>query len=51
MEKKNVYWAPNQYIRIISEGSCDAEGRINNAENSALTSHEYFLFIVILLYF
>ncbi len=30
----NVYLAPNQPIRMISEGSCDAE------ENSALLSRE-----------
>ncbi len=27
---------PIQYIRIISEGSCDAEDWSNDAENSAL---------------
>ncbi len=31
---RNVYWAANQYIIMISEGSCDAEA--NDAENSAL---------------
>ncbi len=34
----NIYWAQNQYIRIISEGSCDTEDWNNDAENSALLS-------------
>ncbi len=33
----NVFWAANQNIRMISEGSCD---RRNDAKNSALTSQE-----------
>ncbi len=33
MIKKNVSWAGNKYIRMISEGSCDWS---NDAENSAL---------------
>ncbi len=33
---KNVSWAANQHIRMISEGSCDTEDRSNDAENSAL---------------
>ncbi len=32
----NVCWAANQHIRMISEGSCDTEDWINDAENSAL---------------
>ncbi len=24
-KKENVFWAANQYIRMISEGSCDTE--------------------------
>ncbi len=32
----NVSWAPNQHIRMISEGSCDTEDYSNDAENSAL---------------
>ncbi len=32
----NVSWAPNQHIRLISEGSCDTEDCSNDAENSAL---------------
>ncbi len=34
--KINVSLAPNQHIRMISEGSCDAEDWGNDAENSAL---------------
>ncbi len=33
---RNVSWAQNQYIRMISEGSCDTEDWSNDAENSAL---------------
>ncbi len=32
----NVFWAANQYIRVISEGSCDTEDWSNDAENSDL---------------
>ncbi len=32
--------APNQPIRMLSEGSCDTEDWSNNAENSALLSQE-----------
>ncbi len=35
MIKRNVSWAANQHIRMISEGSCDTE-YCNDAENSAL---------------
>ncbi len=34
--KINAFWAANQYIKMISEGSCDAEDWNNDAENSAL---------------
>ncbi len=34
--KKNVSWAANQHIRMISEGSCNTEDWSNDAENSAL---------------
>ncbi len=34
--QKNVSWAANQYIRMISEGSCDTEDWSNDAENSDL---------------
>ncbi len=35
---RNVSWAANQHIRIISEGSCDTENwsRPNDAEHSVL---------------
>ncbi len=33
----NVFWAANQNIRMISEGSCDW---INDAKNSALKLQE-----------
>jgi len=29
---------PNQHVRMISKGSCDAEDWSNDAENSALPS-------------
>ncbi len=32
----NVSWAVNQYIRMISEGSCDTEDRSNDDEYSDL---------------
>ncbi len=32
---RNVSWAANQHIRMISEGSCDTEDWRNDAENSA----------------
>ncbi len=34
--KINVSWAANQYISMISGGSCDTEDWSNDAENSAL---------------
>ncbi len=33
---RSVSWAADQYIRMISEGSCDTEDWRNDAENSAL---------------
>ncbi len=33
---RNAFWAANQHIRMISEGSCDTEDWSNDAENSAL---------------
>jgi len=39
-----VSWAPNQYIKMISEGSCDTEDWSNDAESSALTSQKYITF-------
>ncbi len=35
---KKKIWTANQYIRMISEGSCDTEDWSNDAENSALKS-------------
>ncbi len=32
----NVSYTANQHIRMISEGSCDTEDWINDAENSSL---------------
>ncbi len=37
---KNVTWAANQYIGMISEGSCDTKDWSNDAENSDLPSPE-----------
>ncbi len=33
---KNISWAADQHIIMISEGSCDTEDWSNDAENSAL---------------
>ncbi len=38
--KKKCFWAANQDIRIISEGSCGPEDRGKDAENSALAIQE-----------
>ncbi len=38
---RNVSWAANQYIRVISEALCDTEDWSNDAENSALQSQEW----------
>ncbi len=35
-EQKAVSWAPNQHIRMISEGSCDTEDWSNNTENEII---------------
>ncbi len=41
---RNVSWAANQYIRMISEESCDTEDWSNDAENSDLiTAINYIL--------
>jgi len=37
---RNVSWAENQHVRMISEGSCDTEDWSDDAENSALPSQE-----------
>ncbi len=34
--KRNVSYASNQNITVISEGSCDTEDWSNDADNSAL---------------
>ncbi len=36
IDDKNVSWAVNQHIRMISEGSCVTEDWSNDAENFAL---------------
>jgi len=41
---RNVSWAANQHIQMISEGSCDTEDSSKDAENPALTTYEYFIF-------
>jgi len=33
---RNVSWAANDHIRVISEGSCDAEDWSNDEENSGI---------------
>ncbi len=33
-----LFLAPNEHIRMISEGSCDPEDWSNDAENTALHS-------------
>jgi len=33
---RNVSWASNPHIRVISEGSCDTEDWSNDAENTTL---------------
>ncbi len=37
---KNVSWATNQDIRMVSEGSRDTENWSYDAENSALSVYE-----------
>ncbi len=37
----------NQYIRVISEGSCDTEDRRNDAENSVTGKHYILQYIPI----
>ncbi len=41
---RNVSCAANQYIRMISEGSCDTEDWSNDAENSALITAINYIF-------
>ncbi len=40
----NVSWAANQYIKIISEGSCNTEDWRMPAENSALITENKLYF-------
>ncbi len=40
----NVSWAAKQYIRMLSEGSCDDENWCNDADNVALASQESIIF-------
>ncbi len=40
---RNVSWAANEHIRMISEGSRDTEDCSNDAENSALHHIKYLL--------
>ncbi len=40
---RNVSWAANEHIRMISEGSRDTEDCSNDAENSALHYIKYLL--------
>ncbi len=46
MDANNMkfYWAANQHINMISEGSCDTQDRNNDAENSALPSQELIIY-------
>ncbi len=44
IDNKNVSWAANQHIRMISEDSCDTEDWSNDAENSALITGNKLLF-------
>ncbi len=41
---RNVSWAANQHIRVISEGSCDTEDCCNDASNSALITEINYIF-------
>ncbi len=44
VNNNNCFWAANQHIRMISEGSCDTEDWSNDAENSAfITAINYIL--------
>ncbi len=37
---RKISWAPNQHIRMISEGLCETEAWSNDAENSTFPSQE-----------
>jgi len=42
---RNVFWASNHHIRVISEGSCDTEDWSDDAEHSAINYSKASLFI------
>ncbi len=42
---RNVSWAVNQHIRVISDGSCDTEDCSNDAENSALITGTNYIWL------
>ncbi len=44
-KNKTKYWALNQHIKMISEGSCDTEDWRNDAEKSALLQRNKLLYI------
>ncbi len=44
MTESLLTWAANQYIRMISAGSCDTEDWSNDAENSALHHRIKYIF-------
>ncbi len=48
---RNVSWAANQHLGVISEGSCDTEDWSNDAENSALQHRNKLHFKCIQSYF
>jgi len=51
LEIRNVSWAPNQHIIIISEGSCDTADWSNDAENITLPSlEEHILYNTIVIF-
>ncbi len=49
---RNIYWAANRHIRMISEGSRDTDAWSNDAENSALNkiyfNRKHLFYIVII---
>ncbi len=44
---RNVSWAANQHIRMISEESCDTEDWSNDDENSALITEINYILLYI----
>jgi len=45
--RRNVSWAPNQHIRMISEGSCDTEDQSNGCWNFILNCNNISLYYCI----